>query len=433
MYRVILLLLFLITTTLLVAQTDTTTFKKTGFSFGALPAIAYDSDLGFQYGALANMYWYGNDYPNYHHSLYLECSRYTAGTSLFRAYFDSRKLIPHTRFTADLTSITDLTCDFTGFNGRETRYNANYTDRNSNQYITSIFYAHKRNMLRAMFNVKQPIRDGKLFWQLGTNIYKIRIGSVERSKLRHSVPDIENVYDKYVAWHIIKPSEADGGTDTYLRAGLGIDNRDAEAFPTHGIWTEVLLAIAPQQFSSDHNQYGRLTIYHRQYFSLIEQRTVITYRIGWQHKLWGNIPFYLLPHWNTSVLGAATSQGLGGSKTMRGVVRNRIVGNGSLLANIELRHIWGHLYIKKQDFSIGTNLFTDLGMVTQKYKVDLSEVPTDEYDTYFTGKTEKLHQSVGIGLKIAMNSNFVISADWGKALSSNDGTSGLYVTMNYLF
>lgn len=415
------------------AQTDTIAFRKTGFSFGALPAVAYDNDLGFQYGALVNMYWYGNDYPDFHHSLYLECSRYTAGTSLVRAYFDSRKLLPNTRFTADITSLNDIACDFSGFNGRETRYNEDYTNRNSSQYISSVFYAHKRNMIRFMINAKQPIGQSHSFWQAGANIFRMRIGSVDRSKLRHHVPDVEGVYDKYVAWQIIKPAEADGGTDTYLRAGFGVDTRNDESFPTHGVWTEVLFAVAPKQFSADENEYGKLTIYHRQYISLVEQRTAVAYRIGWQHKLWGKVPFYLLPHWNTGILGAATSQGLGGSKTLRGIVRNRIVGNGSLMANIELRHIFGHLYILNQDFSVGTNIFTDMGIVTQKYKSDMSKVPENERELYFTGKKETLHQSIGIGLKIAMNKNFIVSADWGKALSANDGTSGLYVTMNYLF
>lgn len=49
------------------------TFVKKGFSFGALPAVSYDSDLGFQYGVLSNLYWYGDGsrYPAYDHSLYL--------------------------------------------------------------------------------------------------------------------------------------------------------------------------------------------------------------------------------------------------------------------------------------------------------------------------------------------------------------------------
>jgi len=57
---------------------------KKGFGFGALPAISYDSDLGFQYGALVNLYQYGDGsrYPKYDYSLYLEYSRYTKGTEL---------------------------------------------------------------------------------------------------------------------------------------------------------------------------------------------------------------------------------------------------------------------------------------------------------------------------------------------------------------
>ena len=47
---------------------------KTGLSFGALPAVAFDSDLGFQYGLLGNLFQYGDGttYPDYRWSLYAE-------------------------------------------------------------------------------------------------------------------------------------------------------------------------------------------------------------------------------------------------------------------------------------------------------------------------------------------------------------------------
>ena len=46
---------------------------KTGWNFGALPSVAFDADLGFQGGALANVYYYGDgsQYPEYIHSLYV--------------------------------------------------------------------------------------------------------------------------------------------------------------------------------------------------------------------------------------------------------------------------------------------------------------------------------------------------------------------------
>ena len=33
---------------------------KTGWNMGALPAISFDSDLGFQYGAVVNFFNYGD-------------------------------------------------------------------------------------------------------------------------------------------------------------------------------------------------------------------------------------------------------------------------------------------------------------------------------------------------------------------------------------
>ncbi len=37
------------------------------------------------------------------------------------------------------------------------------------------------------------------------------------------------------------------------------------------------------------------------------------------------------------------------------------------------------------------------------------------------------------GLKLAMNENFILSADYGLALNDQDGKSGLYIGLNYLF
>ena len=40
---------------------------KTGWSFGALPAVSYNTDVGLQYGGLVNLYYYGDGskYPEY--------------------------------------------------------------------------------------------------------------------------------------------------------------------------------------------------------------------------------------------------------------------------------------------------------------------------------------------------------------------------------
>jgi hypothetical protein len=63
---------------------------KSGFNLGALPAVSYNSDLGFQYGVILNLFHYGDGsrYPAFDHSMYLECvalyQRYRCISALLR-------------------------------------------------------------------------------------------------------------------------------------------------------------------------------------------------------------------------------------------------------------------------------------------------------------------------------------------------------------
>jgi len=52
---------------------------------------------------------------------------------------------------------------------------------------------------------------------------------------------------------------------------------------------------------------------------------------------------------------------------------------------------------------------------------------------YFSNSYTALHSSAGVGFKIAMNQNFIISIEHGKAFQEQDGSSGLYIRLNYLF
>jgi len=40
---------------------------------------------------------------------------------------------------------------------------------------------------------------------------------------------------------------------------------------------------------------------------------------------------------------------------------------------------------------------------------------------------------LGTGLRIAMNENFIIAFDYGKAWLKQDGSSGIYIGLNYAF
>jgi len=59
---------------------------KSGWNFGIRPAISFDTDLGFQYGSLIDLYYYGTGeiYPDYYYKLYLELSHFTRGSGIYR-------------------------------------------------------------------------------------------------------------------------------------------------------------------------------------------------------------------------------------------------------------------------------------------------------------------------------------------------------------
>jgi len=421
---------------------------KTGWNFGALPSISFDSDLGFQYGALVNLYNYGNGsrYPKYDHSLYFEVSRYTKGSGINRFFYDSDHLLKGIRTTFDLSYLTDQKMYFFGFNGYESVYNVSWTDdRDTANYHSRMFYAYDRKMLRIKADFQDKIGSSDLGWVAGFAFYHFNIGPVDIAKLNKGktpdkqLPDVPGLYDKYVDWGIITPEEKKGGCANYLKAGISYDTRDNEPNPMKGIWTEAVLQAAPSFLGNGNFGHTKFALTYRQYFTLIKRDLSFAYRIAYQGIIAGKAPFYSYPLVMTSFMTGAYSEGLGGSKTLRGILRDRIVGKGFVYGNAELR--WKAVYTTflKQNLYFGLSAFWDAGMVVQPVPVDQNlfspdpSKPDENISDYFSNQKDKLHSCVGAGLHIAMNENFIIACDFGKALNHQDGNTGLYIGLNYLF
>jgi len=132
---------------------------------------------------------------------------------------------------------------------------------------------------------------------------------------------------------------------------------------------------------------------------------------------------------------SATSEGLGGGSTIRGILRNRVIGDGVFYGNVEARWKVVRFNFIKNNFYLGLNGFTDFGRVTKKVDVEsiFALINTIPQPDYFNWEAEKMHYSYGCGLIIAMNENFVIAMDYGMAADKQDGKSGFYMGLNYLF
>lgn len=418
------------------AQSENEQEVKTGYNFGILPAITYNSDLGFQYGLLANIYDYGDgsSYPNYRHSLYAEASRYTKGSGIYRMFYDSEFLLPKIRLTADLSYLTEQALQFYGFNGYDARYNKDFEEEESASYISRMYYRHQRNTFRFKLDLQGHL-SGNFNWVGGYSFIKTAIGTVPIENLNKGqadedlLPDTALLYDKYVDWGVIGQEEADGGIHQNVKFGLVYDTRDNEACPMSGIWSEVVLL---NSFGSETN-FGKISATHRQYFTLIPESLSLAYRLGYQAQLWGDMPFYMAPYMVYSYMPSSTIDGIGGSKTVRGLMRNRLVAESMAFANVELRWKFTRFSFLNQNCYLAASPFMDFGRTVKALELNLSAIPDDEKEANFATGNEAMHVTYGVGLHFAMNENFVVAGDVGFPTNEQDGGMGLYIGMNWLF
>ncbi len=440
-YKLMLPLVLFFATMQAFAQTDSVPSGekvKKGFSFGGVPVVAYNTDVGFKYGALVNLYHYGDGsrYPNYDHSLYLEWSRTTKGSGINQLIYETQTLIPKTRMIVEASYLTEIALDFYGFNGYQAYFNPDFSTTGADDYISRIYYKHSRNLLRLKADFQGNIKTEKTRWLAGFEHYGTEVSTVDIAKLNEDkapadqLPPVPTLYDKYVGWGVIPADQKDGGNVNIFKVGFVYDTRPTEANPDKGLWDEVILMSAPS-FAGNDNAYNRLAVMHRHYITIpgVPNRLTFAYRLAYQATLSGEMPFYMLPY---VIDTKQTRDGLGGGNNLRGIMRNRVVGNDFAFGNAELRWIPFKTVVLGQNFYIGLNAFADAGIITKPYDFEKAGIPTEELH-YFEHLDEKPHIGYGAGVRFAINNNFIIAVDYGMAADKQDGSSGLYIALNYIF
>lgn len=430
---------------ILAQEEDSVKTTKSGFIPGGVPAIAYDSDIGFLYGIILNLYFYGDGsrYPKYDHSAYIELSRTTKGSNKYIIRYDSDRLIKGIRTVGEISYQTEQALDFYGFNGYEVLYNRDYekeADGNAD-YYSRMFYRQDRKMLRLRTDFTGDIIENKLKWFGGLEFYDMRMDTCDINRMNEGqdvADQLRGVEGGLFGWYaydwgILPSDQINGGKHTLIKAGIIYDTRDNEPNPMKGMWTEAQLVVAPSFLSDKDMSYTKLVLTHRQYFTLIPRDLNLVYRVSYQKKLFGEMPYYMLPFAFNSP-PSWTRDGLGGSKTMRGILRNRVVGEDYLFANLEARWKFVHFDLWQWNVYLALNGFLDGGLVTGKYDIDLSNVPAAQRAVFFpSDEKEALHLGAGGGFHIALNENFIIAFDVGRALNEKDGRMGYYVGLDFLF
>lgn len=434
---------------------------KTGYNFGPLPAVAFDADKGFQLGALLNIYDFGNGetYPNTRQQWYIEASFFTKGSQQYVVSYDNRFLIPGIRFSTSLTINNDKAMDFYGFNGYMSYYDHEKVDagkKNDDAYFYTPKY--RINRLAALFKADFTgnLWDNKLFWEAGYHLSYFDIGAIDRDKINKNKDENKvfpasepTIFEQYRRWGIISDDEADGGLNSTVRLGLLYDTRDKEGAPSRGVWAEAHMIVAPRWLGTS-NPYYKYSATLRHYLPIVDNdKLTFAYRLNYEGSIGDDVPYYVLPYLTT--MGQTYDRdGMGGFRTVRGIMRNRVQGLDMASYNAEIRWRFVSFALWKQNIAFGLNLFSDGTMVTREYDMAFGRVASEfatsadyaaakgEYDEYMSRGMDgdRPHITVGAGFRFIMNQNFIVCLEYGKPVGKyhkQDGNGAFYINTGYLF
>jgi outer membrane protein assembly factor BamA len=406
------------------------------YTVGVIPALAFDADLGVKYGAVVNLFDHGpgGEAPHYNQHLFVRLTNTTKGSLTAQALLESETLLNQARLLAEVSYIRDKQMDFYGFNGRNAVFHEDFTIMGSESYIQRSYYAHERSLLRLRLDAQHHLSGERLRLLTGFQHNRFQIEPINHSEASETLAvddayrDWPSLFHKYLQWGIIPDKDKAGGAVNAVSLGLIYDTRNDHCYCTDGLWLDGFVVMAPG-FLGKHS-FAKLILTYRQHISFFNERLVLSLRGSSQQKLYGEIPFYMLPtHFDSRL----SQDGLGGAFNLRGAMRNRIVSDGFVLGNLETKFKLMDFYLLRQYFYTSAALFIDMAYVTQPFDADLSSVPDDFKTRYFNNKAQRIHHTFGPGLYIVFNKNNIITINYGLTTNRQDGMGGLYIGSSLLF
>ena len=423
---------------------------KTGCFVAPLPLLSYDQDKGWQFGAMLNIYDFGNGsfYPSTRQQWVISASYYHKGSQQYSIIYDAKHLIPKVRLSVAANLDYDQATNFHGFNGYMTKYDygqvnfwAKQKDKtNMPSEYNPIFYRVEKMTLSFKFDFSGNIVGNKLFWQAGYCFDWYKWKSVNREKINKGkkadkIFEGNTLYDYFNLWGIISPQEQKGGFSSAIRLGLKYDSRDVEVFPNKGLLAEGHVRLAPRFLGTTHAYYTYyLSLRH--YVPLVNNVLIFAYRWCYRGTFGKNIPYYMMSVW--SVMGQESDkEGVGGYMTVRGLLKNRVQGLDVTFFNTELRYKVFKFQLLKQNWCLAFNAFFEGGMVTRQYDMTYKgpndDVLRKKYDEYIDTQREQFHLTAGIGVRFIVNQNLVLSVDYACPLKKQDGNGALYLYTGLTF
>lgn len=365
-----------------------------GWDLAGVPALNFDADEGFGYGAILELYNYGVGVQPYRYTIQPTVFLTTGGRRDYTVFFDAPVLLPsHWRVSAFAGREQQLAQPYYGV-GNNTGYDAT-AEEGPNPY----YYRFGRTRLRAAADFQHRI---------GSSAARFLVGG----GVTHSSIDI-TPFDSgttLLATQLGGRTPAPSRTN-YVRAGLVWDTRDREIGPRRGLWAELLVQRVSGAVGATED-FTRWTGTVRKYVPLTSRLTFAE-RLTAQQVV-GNASFDEL---STIQSSFKQEEGLGGSSSIRGLPKDRYIGKALLLNNSELRWRAAEFALLGRPSFVAFNAFADAGRVWSD-GLQLQQA------------LDGLHLGYGGGARIGVGPSFIVAADVGH---SNESAAAIYVGLGWMF
>jgi hypothetical protein len=418
-YKIVLTITIIFKTTLSHSQ-NSDTIKHSKNSFGFVPILSYDSDIGLRYGVVANFFHY-NDTINrkdcYSDNIFLRIFNTTKNSFQTQFLTESDNLIKTSKVFIEASYMRDKSFEFYGFNGTENIYDNSYTNENGSCFLSENFYKSDRTLTRIRFDIQKNIGSPK--WRvLGGISYTNYIFQYDTTQ--------SNLLYEFIKAGAITKQEKNGGQSVRFTSGLVYEKRNNQCYCSDGTWAEAYI-VFNQNIGTGEN-FSKLITTIRDYREI--GNYVLMTRVSAQTKTHGNIPFYLLSEYHDTRMN---QDGLGGAFNLRGIPRARILSDGFILANLELRKNISKTVLFKKKTNIDISVFTDNAFIIQKYNYNNSGFTAYNREKFIRNNRDNYYNTIGAGLYVVMNRNNIINVNYGFSAFQKENSSGLYIGSSFLF
>ena len=364
------------------------------WDLAGVPALNYDADEGFGYGAIVEVYNYGGGAQPYRFTVQPTLFLTTEGRRDVTDFFDAPAFLPGGwRASAFVGREQQLAQPYYGI-GNSSVYDPD-AERGTNPY----FYRYGRTRFRATADLQHRIASSPA---------RILFGAGVSRSTRDLTPFDSGT--PLLATELAGRTPA-ASRSNYLRAGLIWDTRDREIGPHRGTWAEALVMRSDKAVGATQG-FTRWTTTVRHYAPLSSRLTFAQRLLA--QGVEGDVPFHELATIQSSY---KSQEGLGGASSVRGLPKDRYVGRGMFLTNSELRWRAADFLLLGRPSSLSLNAFLDAGRV---------------WDDRFDLRTalSELHAGYGGGARLGFGPSFIVAADVGH---SSQSTAAVYIGLGWMF